>query len=153
MHEALSPPRVIPCGVPQGSVLGAILYIESNAKLTQQKISDCNSDEKKLFKIVELFLGRNKTTVLPEYSDPATLASTINTFFVDKIDKIRTEFPLLEVDLPPFSFVDMDCIMLVCTASLDHFDIVTVEELTKLHRVYIVYISCIYACFKRFTLA
>ena len=39
---------------------------------------------------------------------------------------MRTEFPLLEVDLPPFSFVDMDSIMPVCTASLDHFDIVTV---------------------------
>ena len=51
--------------------------------------------------------------------------------FIDKIDKIRTEFPLLEVDLPPFSFVDMDSIMPVCTASLDPFDIVTVEELTK----------------------
>ena len=67
-------------------------------------------DQKKLFKIVDPLLGRNKTTVLPEYSDPATLASTINTFFIDKIDKIRTEFPLLEVDLPPFSFVDMDSI-------------------------------------------
>ena len=26
VHEALSPSRVIPCGVPQGSVLGARLY-------------------------------------------------------------------------------------------------------------------------------
>ena len=87
---------------------------------------------KKVFKIVHPLLGRNKTTVLPEYSDPATLASTINTFFIDKIDKIRTEFPLLEVDLPPFSLMDVDSIMPVCTASLDHFDIVTVEELTKI---------------------
>ena len=60
----------------------------------------------------------------------------MNTFFIDKIDKIRTEIPLLEIDLPPFSFVDMDSIMPVCTASLDHCDIVTVE---KLYRNYIVY--------------
>ena len=100
--------------------------IESKSKITQQKISDCNGDQKKLFKIVDPLHRRNKTTVLPEYSDPATLASTINTFFIDKIDKIRTEFPLLEVDLPPFSFVDMDSIMPVCTTSLDHFDSVTV---------------------------
>ena len=106
--------------------------IESKAKLTQQKITDCNGDRKKLFKIVDPLLGRTKTTVLPEYSDPATLASTINTFFIDKIDKIRTEFPLLEVDLPPFSFVDMDSIMPIYTANCDHFDIVTVEELTKI---------------------
>ena len=56
--------------------------IESKAKITQQKISDCNGDQKKVFKIVDPLLGRNKTTVLPEYSDPATLASTINTFLV-----------------------------------------------------------------------
>ena len=106
--------------------------IESKAKITQLKIIDCNGNQKKLFKIVDPLLGRNKTTVLPEYSDPATLASNINTFFIDKIDKIRTEFPLLEVDLPPFSLVDMDSIMPICTASLDYFDIVTVEELTKI---------------------
>ena len=102
--------------------------IESKAKITQQKISDCNGDQKNYSKL----LGRNKTTVLPECSDPAALTSTINTFFIDKIDKIRTEFPLLEVNLPPFSFVDMDSIMPVCSASLDHFEIVTVEELTKI---------------------
>ena len=95
--------------------------------------------------IVDPLLGKNETTVLPEYSDPATLASTINTFFIDKIDKIRTEFPLLEVDLPPFSFVDMDSIMPVCTASLDHFNIVTVEQLTKIiscmNKTYVLLVS------------
>ena len=62
--------------------------IKSKAKITQQKISDCNGDQTKLFKIVDPLLGRNKTTVLSEYSDPATLASTRNTLFIDKIDKI-----------------------------------------------------------------
>ena len=38
-------------------------------------LSDCNGDQKKLFKIVDPLLGRNETTVLPEYNDPATLAS------------------------------------------------------------------------------
>ena len=76
--------------------------IKSTAKIMQQKMSDCNGDQEKLFKIVDPLLERNKTTVVPEYSDPATLASTINTFFIDIIDNIRTEFPLLEVDLQQF---------------------------------------------------
>ena len=92
--------------------------IESKAKITQQKISDCNGDQKKQFKILDPLLRTNKTTVLPEYSDPATLASTMNTFFIDKIDKIRIKFPLLEVDLPPFSFVDMDSVMPVSLCTL-----------------------------------
>ena len=48
------------------------------------------------------------------------------------IGKIRTEFLLLKADFPPFYFMDMDYIMPVCTASSDYFDIVTVEELTKI---------------------
>ena len=66
--------------------------IESKAKITQQKIRDCNGDQKKLFKIVDPLLGRNKTTVLPEYSDPATLASTINTFIIEKLTKLELNF-------------------------------------------------------------
>ena len=40
-----------------------IQMFESKAKITQQKISDYNGDQKKLFKIVDPLLGRNKTTV------------------------------------------------------------------------------------------
>ena len=69
--------------------------IESKAKITQQKIIDCNGDQKKLFKIVDPLLGRNKTTVLPEYSDPATLASTINTFLLIKLTKLELNFRYL----------------------------------------------------------
>ena len=35
----------------------------------------------------------------------------MNTFFIDKIDNIRAEFPLLEANLPSYSFLSMDSIM------------------------------------------
>ena len=42
-------------------------------------------------------------------------------FFIEKIHKIKMEFPLLEVCLPAYSFVDRDTIMPVCTTIFDTF--------------------------------
>ena len=69
-----------------------------------KKISDCNGDQKKLFKIVDTLLGGNKGATLPKYDSPLTMASLMNTFFIDKIDNIRAEFPLLEANLPCYYF-------------------------------------------------
>ena len=42
-------------------------------------------------------------------------------FFIEKIYKIKMEFPLLEACLPAYSFDDIDTIMPVCTAVFDTF--------------------------------
>ena len=80
-------------------------------------------------KIVDTLLGRNKQTTLPKYDSVLTMASVMNNFFIDKIDTIRAEFPLLEVHLPSYSFLSMNSIMPMCTTSLYHFDPVTDTEL------------------------
>ena len=104
----------------------------SKSEILQKKISDCNGDQKKLFKIVDTLLGRNKHTTLPKYYSPLTMASVMNNFFIDKIDNIRAEFPLLEANLPCYSFLSMDYIMPICTTTLYHFDRVTDPELLKI---------------------
>ena len=48
---------------------------KSKSEILQKKISDCNRDQKKLFKIVDTLLGRNKQTTLPKYDSPLTIAS------------------------------------------------------------------------------
>ena len=65
-----------------------------------------------IFQIIDSLLGRKKQQVLPEYTCSLSLATMINTFFVEKIDSIRAEFPLLEPTLQPYSFTDIDSIML-----------------------------------------
>ena len=87
---------------------------------------------KKLFKIVDTLLGRNKQTTLPKYDSPLTMASVMNYFFIDKIDNIRAEFPLSEANLPWYSFFSMDYIMPICTTTLYHFDRVTDPEVLKI---------------------
>ena len=105
---------------------------KSKSVILQNNISDCNGDQKKLFKIVDTLLGRNKEATLFKYDSPITMASVMNNFFIDKIDNIRAEFPLLEANLPSYSFLSMDSIMSMCPTGLYHFDPVTDTELLKI---------------------
>ena len=59
---------------------------KSKSVILQKKISDCTGDQKKLFKIVDTLLGQNKEATLPKYDSPLTMASDMNTFFIDKTD-------------------------------------------------------------------
>ena len=52
--------------------------------------------------------------------------------FIDKIDNIRVEMPLLEANLPSYSYRSMDSIIPMCPTSLYHFDPVTHTELLKI---------------------
>ena len=98
---------------------------KSKSVILQKKISDCNGDQKNLFKIVNTLLGQNKQTELPKYDSPLTMASIMNNFLIDKIDNIRANFPLLEANLPSNSFISMDSIMPMCPTNLYHFESVT----------------------------
>ena len=98
----------------------------------QEKIAKTKGDQKELFKIVKTLLCLKKQTVLPEYCDPTILASRFNQFFVDKIEHIRAEFPLLEQSLPSYSFGTMDSILPACTTIIENFTLVTTEELSKI---------------------
>ena len=75
------------------------------SELMEQWVIDCEGDQKKMFSLIHYLLGSKKNTVLPEYTSSFTLASTINMFFIDKINTIKMEFPLLEACLPVYSFV------------------------------------------------
>ena len=60
------------------------------------------------------------------------VASTINMFFIDKINTIKMEFPLLEACLPVYSFVDIDISMPACTAVFDTFHPLSCDVLLSL---------------------
>ena len=105
---------------------------ENKTQTIHKRIADSNGDQKKLFNIIKTLLGRQKKLVLPDYSDPITLASTFNMYFIDKIANIRAEFPLIESSLPPYSFGSMDSIMPTCANLFDRFTMITSEELIKI---------------------
>ena len=76
---------------------------------------------KKLFSLIHSLLGSQKNTVLPEYTSSSNLASTIYMFFIDKMNTIEMEFPILEACLPLYSFINIDIIIPACTAVFDTF--------------------------------
>ena len=69
---------------------------------------------------------------MQDYQDPGSLASRFNMFFMDKIDKIRLEFPLLASNLPSYSFESMDSILSSCTTVFDKVALASKEELIKI---------------------
>ena len=87
------------------------------SELMEQRVIDCEGDQKKLFSLIHSLLGSKNNTVLPEYTNSFTLASTINMSFIDKMSTIKMEFPLLEAWLPIYIFVDIDIIM-PCKSSI-----------------------------------
>ena len=102
------------------------------AELMEQKVINCEGDQKKLFSLIHSLFGSKKITVLPEYTSSFTLASSINMFFIEKIHNIKMEFPLLEACLPAYSFVDIDTIMPVCTAVFDTFQPLSCDVLASI---------------------
>ena len=111
--------------------------IEDSKTVTiENKINNCNGDQKKIFKIIDslLHVGRKKQQVLPEYTCSFSLATMINTFFAEEIVIIRAEFSLLEPTMQPYSFTDIDSIMRLpnCDIIFDHFEQLTRDDLMKI---------------------
>ena len=98
----------------------------------EQRVIDCEGDQKKMFSLIHSLLSSKKNTVLPEYTSSFTLTSTINMFCIDKISTIKMEFPFLEACLPMYSFVDIDIIMPACTPVFDTFHPLSCDVLSSL---------------------
>ena len=62
------------------------------------------------------------------------MASAINIIFIDTINTIKMEFPLLEACLTVYSFVDVNIIMPACTAVFYSFHLLSCHVLSSLIR-------------------
>ena len=63
-----------------------------------QKIQECDSDQKKLYKVIDCLMGREKPKALPTSSSNLVLAGTLNDFFISKITNIHEDFQLVEIN-------------------------------------------------------
>ena len=53
----------------------------NKTQIIQNKITESNGDQKKLFNIVNTLLGRRKKIVVHDYNNTISLVSTFNMFF------------------------------------------------------------------------
>ena len=58
-----------------------------------KKLSDCNGDQKLIYKIGNDLLHRKPAPLLPSFKSPSELAQRFCDFFSEKIKKIRDTFP------------------------------------------------------------
>ena len=97
-----------------------------------KKIEECNGDQKKLYQIVDKLLGRNKQTILPQFSDPKLMALTFNEFFVAKITNIRTSLSDLESSTHTMSCPSINTLLQPSSSTLQSFTPTSVTEITSI---------------------
>ncbi len=96
-------------------------------------IDGCAGDQKKLYKIVDSWLGRSKERSLPTHQFPTDLANTFSSFFCVKVDAIKEELVRSRVDIDPTSVIGSISFMDTRNDAdlLTEFSIVGMEELSR----------------------
>ena len=59
------------------------------AKYYEDKLEKYDHSQKTLFKFAEIFLDQSPELILPSTEDIQTVVNEFNSYFTDKIDKIR----------------------------------------------------------------
>ena len=70
------------------------------------KINQCGDDQKKLFSILKELMHNKPNNSLPDHQSECELTERFNSFFVDKISKIRDELDSVDI---PFQFEEILC--------------------------------------------
>ena len=89
------------------------------------KVEQCEGDQAKLFKITESLLHQKGKTALPNHLSLADLANDFNTFFENKITKIRVELDQINTEYKPPEITFKG-------SPLSHFTPATETEISKL---------------------
>ena len=104
------------------------LISDARTQYYNKAISDCGTDQKSMYKVMNKLLHRNKSTPLPCHMSAERLANEFADHFTHKIINIRKDLLLLQEDQ------DMTCPQNApaCSITLDEFEMATEEEISKL---------------------
>lgn len=84
---------------------------KAKAEYYLKTVNDCEGDQKKLYKVVNSLLGREKPKMLPSASSDGDLAEQFNSFFTSKIDTIRHRLQELEVTTNDLTIHDLETLL------------------------------------------
>jgi hypothetical protein len=98
-------------------------------------IADCAGDQKKLYKIVDSWLGRSRERSLPTHNFPfpSDLANTFSSFFCDKVDVIEDELIRSRADIDPTCVIGSISFLDTRTDAdlLTEFSFVSMEDVSR----------------------
>ena len=82
----------------------AQLSIAKQETFYAEAINSSASKQKSLFAVVEKLLDKKDARILPTHTDSVALANKFNTYYIDKIDKLRESItPSTEEEIPRLS--------------------------------------------------
>ena len=105
-----------------------VTKVISDAKITffNNKIAECQ-DQKALYSVINDLLQKNPNTGLPEHDNLSVLVTNFNNFFLDKIEKIRSNLDSCVDETDAQSPV-----LLPCQSEMHEFQPLTEEQVKKL---------------------
>lgn len=95
------------------------------------KVADCNKDQKKLFHIVNTLLSTAKPSALPEHDALGDLVANFSEFFQGKIETIRMNLADLEATVSPLTCPPVPDLLSKSKESLSIFTPASEEEVCK----------------------
>ena len=90
------------------------------------KIKECGTDQKALFRTMNVIQRKQKSQVLPAHTNEGDLANQFATYFKEKIDKISDSFPRTDIELDISSSSDAKSTI----PEFTQFRAVTIEDIT-----------------------
>ena len=70
------------------------MSISKRKQFYSNSIANCGNSQKELFKVCDTLMDKQKSAILPKlsYENPIEQANKFNSFFIGKINKIRSKF-------------------------------------------------------------
>ena len=108
------------------------LIEEAKTSYFIKKIEDCESDQGKLFQIVNKLHGREKSSSLPEYTTPSAMGRTFNEFFVAKILNLQTDLSKLKISASDLNCPPVSSLLSSSASKLHSYKPATTSEITSI---------------------
>ena len=109
------------------------LITKAKTQYFLDKIENCEGDQKSLFNIVNLLLGRGKPTELPRLQSNAVLSEGFNGFFASKIVTIQTTLDEMKSTTTPLS-INLQAALCRSLNKMEEFSPCSTDEVDKVCR-------------------
>ncbi len=101
-----------------------VLINKTRSEHYSEKIEDCGSDQKALFKVVNNLFHKDNVTQFPKCASTDALAEEFSEFFIGKVQKIRAKLDSIPVTC---DFIDP-----ICSSTMDTFQLMSEDSIRKL---------------------
>ena len=105
------------------------LAVKKRSNFYGSSIDSCENNHKELFKICNNLLDKTNSSKLPKYTNPTSMATVFNDYFISKVENIRATFS--ENDSTSDMFTGVNGVDVYKGDTMSRFQLVSREEVKK----------------------